>query len=654
MSVGANYLAACDRVTGPEAVTAHAFADGIRAVMGSMQMRFHLEYPCHSPTERRWFDGRVTRFVGAGPLRVVVAHEDITDKVQIRRELESHRHNLERLVEARTAELAEARREAEAASRAKSAFLANMSHEIRTPMNGVLGMIEVLARTRLSSHQRGLIETIRTSGMTLLGVIDDILDFSKIEAGGIEIAHAPLSVADMVERLCQSLVPVAETRGVDLALHLAADIPVQVASDELRLRQILYNLIGNAIKFSGGCTDTRGLVEVRVTVDSHTPWRLRFTVTDNGIGMSEDTQARLFTPFDQAETSITRRFGGTGLGLTICKRLVELMGGTIGVESAPGHGATFSAVLPMEIIDATPAVVPPGGRCRLVLDDDDDDAGPAATTEVPASPDMPVLVAEDDEINRRVIREQLRLLGCRAVLTRNGREALERWRGGDFAVLITDLHMPDMDGYALTRSIRAEEATRTPGRRLPIVVLSANALRDEALQARAAGVDEYLTKPLQIDRLAGVLGRWLPAAHGGPLPATGGNAMATPDETGELLDPAALGALLGGDAQAVERLFKAFITMARPMVEALCDTATAGDLVRAGQYGHRLKASARAVGARTLGQLAGRLERRARAGSRDEVAALAGEIRTLLPRVEARIRELQPARGGTPTEGARP
>ncbi len=246
------------------------------------------------------------------------------------------------------AQLMQARTDAEAASRAKSAFLATMSHEIRTPMNGVLGMAEVLARSRLSAHQAEMVQTIRESAGVLLNLIDDILDFSKIEAGHFELDRTPVCIRDLAEGICTSLQPVAARKSVELDVFVSPEIPERVMADDTRLRQVLYNLIGNAIKFSSGRSDKNGRVWLRVEVAQAAPLKIAFRVIDNGIGISAEALDKLFFAFTQAESSTTRRFGGTGLGLAICKRLVELAHGEIKVDSKPGIGSTFTVILPFE------------------------------------------------------------------------------------------------------------------------------------------------------------------------------------------------------------------------------------------------------------------------------------------------------------------
>ncbi len=283
-------------------------------------------------------DGAITQYVAV--------MTDVTERLRLENELREHREHLEEIVLQRTRELADAMHAAEAANQAKSAFLATMSHEIRTPMNGVVGILDVLKRSPMSAYQTDLVQTMGESASALLGIIDDILDFSKIEAGRLRSTTSVVNLPGLIESVCWSLKPVARARDVTLRGFIDPRLPDDVLSDSTRLRQVLNNLIGNAIKFSSG-TDRPGPGR-RARRRPATTGRWCIRVVDNGVGMSRDAQARIFKPFEQAEGAITRRFGGTGLGLSIVSRLCDLLGGTVEVDSEPGAGAVFAVTLPMQ------------------------------------------------------------------------------------------------------------------------------------------------------------------------------------------------------------------------------------------------------------------------------------------------------------------
>lgn len=517
-----------------------------------------------------------------------------------------------------------ARQLAEQANQAKSVFLATMSHEIRTPLNAVLGFAEILSHSTLDDDQKGLLQHMHSSARHLLGLIDNVLDLSKIEADELTLEHEAVDLSTLILDNARALSGQARKRNVQINLFIAPDLPRKVMSDPSRLRQVAYNLLGNAIKFSGG-RDTEGRVVVRAQLSADAVPMFEMTVQDNGIGMSEEVAARVFQPFVQGESTITRRFGGTGLGLAISKRIVERMGGTITVDSAPGSGSTFRVAMPLEPAPYQPAPVPPrlkGLHCLLAdskayLADDlacylqhegaqvtrlapgnqhedtlppapaadvliagEDFSPPILLTEAPSrilisgtGPDalddgrstavwlrselltcdalvravqracghglrvgpegpvparddgaevpkfdagryQPILVVEDDPMNQKVILRQLALLGLGADLADDGAAALAMLRKKRYGLILADLHMPVMDGYAMARAHRKHEAENgiDIDGSVSIVALTANVLREEIGNTREAGFDGFLTKPATLKQLASTIAAFLPLA----------------------------------------------------------------------------------------------------------------------------------------------
>lgn len=418
--------------------------------------------------------------------------------------LEQTKQLVEEAVISRTAELEIARDQALAASRAKSQFVANMSHEVRTPMAGIMGLTELLIKDEENPTKRDKLKTVFSISESLMSILNDILDFSKLEAEKLSVEMVPFSPALVAEEVGHFMMPKATTKALFLGVSCADDLPRKVIGDPRRIRQILLNLVSNAIKF----TD-KGEITVQVSLVSKTDAiaTVRFEVIDTGIGIDMTHSDRLFQPFEQLDGSATRRFGGTGLGLSICKRLIDLMGGNIGVSSTPQKGSVFWFELPMTV-DVTgnqPALEPELETDTLV--------------DVAIAP--LILVAEDNEVLTRLIRNQLIHIGYRFKTASDGKEALALYLSQRFDLILMDCQMPQLDGYETTEEIRRIEQSK--GKRTPIIAMTASAMAGDRERCLERGMDDYISKPFTQAELRSVIHRWIKREQSKPAGTTSGD-----------------------------------------------------------------------------------------------------------------------------------
>lgn len=412
-------------------------------------------------------------------------------------EVESSRHRLERYARdlSRLAEHSvNATREARLVAQKKSDLIATLSHEMRTPLNGILGMAQVLGSRPLPAEDLSYVDSIRQAGEGLLALMDEILDFSKMEADKLEIETSECDLRRIVQDAFRIVQSAADRKALPLITVIDSNVPATVFADQFRVRQIILNFLSNAIKF----TET-GSVTLRVEAlpSPEGSARLRFSVIDNGIGISPEGQARLFQPFTQADASIARRFGGTGLGLAICKRLVELMGGTIGVDSRVGLGSSFWFTLPVQPCSDKPAVT----RSETPS------VTPIASATSPIPTGLPrILLIEDNVINQRVATLLLKRLGYTAAIAENGLEGSQAAAATQYDLILMDCSMPEMDGFQATRVIRQGP---NRGASIPIIAMTANAYTSDREACLAAGMSDYLAKPVREIELKDMLEKWL-------------------------------------------------------------------------------------------------------------------------------------------------
>jgi len=569
------------------------------------------------------------------PVRMIGTNWDITEQKRAQTNLREANRKLEET----TAHAHAMAEKAEKASAAKSEFLANMSHEIRTPMNGVIGMTGLLLGTKLTTEQRRYAELVRGSAESLLTVINDILDFSKIEAGKLGLEVLDFNLQLLLDELFELMMPQAESKQLALACCMSPGVPACLRGDPGRVRQVLVNLTNNALKFTRD-----GEVAVWVTLEKETARTatLRFAVRDTGIGIAPDDQGTVFEKFTQVDASTTRRYGGTGLGLAICKQLANLMGGEIGVESQVGCGSEFwftalfekgqpgAVSLPAGVDGCSPSQKPLADRRPL---------------RNLGRPGVRVLLAEDNATNQQVALAILQKLGLSADAVNNGREALEALRRIPYDLVLMDVQMPELDGYGASRAIRAAEG-ETLNRAIPIIAMTAHAMQGDREACLAAGMDDYIAKPVSPSALALVLETWLDkidvAKRMSATPKTPSVAIQVDNPQASVERPvfgeAALVDRLMGDRSLAAVVVSGFLGDIPKQIDALKGSAAVGDLRAVERQAHTIKGAAATVSADVLAAAALSVEQAGRAGDLETAGHGIAEIESQFQRVRSAMK----------------